>query len=43
MGVCTLDLIFRIGEKGFKVTISSRYAVRKVFEDEGESEEECSV
>lgn len=40
MGVCTLDLIFGICEKGFKVTISCGNAVRKVLEDEGESEEE---
>lgn len=39
MGVCALDLIFGVREKGFKVTIGRRYTICKIFEDEGESEE----
>lgn len=41
MGVCALDLVFGICEKRFKITISRRDAICKVFENEGESEE-CS-
>ena len=39
MGVRALDLVFGIREKGFEVTIGSRYAICKVFKDEGEPEE----
>ena len=43
MGICALDLIFGICKKRFKVTISRRNAICKVFEDEGESGEWSSI
>ena len=39
MGVCALNLIFGVCEKGFEVTIGRGYAICKVLEDKGKSED----
>ncbi len=43
MGVCALNLIFGVCEKGFKVPIGCRHAICKIFEDEGESREQSVI